>query len=462
MAYAERDAQRIILLESADDGVTWTPVETPVAGAGPGGGLTDVQLRATPVPVSGTVATGALTDTQLRAVAVPVSGTVTATGPLTDTQLRAVAVPVSGTVTATGPLTDTQLRNSAVPVSGTVTASGPVTDAQLRAVPVPVSGTVATSNLPSTVDTNSGNKSASTQRVVLATDQPQLTAALKVDGSAVTQPVSGTVTASGPVTDTQIRATPLPVSGTVTANVGTGTQPVSGTFWQATQPVSGTVTANAGTGPFPVSDNAGSLTVDVDGNALASTTGYPPVTSRGQVVAVKPYLLTKPIFFWMVPSAVHAAAASTLFVDCFNADATALVRIMSIEHIVNLETAVTGVGFEWQLLRTTAVGTGGSAITAWAADTSVSPALDADITCRTKPTGGGNASTSLLWWHTNSEETLAGNQLTGGGLGANILPQFLVDSGQGILLRPSQGLRINQETNSNAGNSAFLIGFTVE
>lgn len=82
-----------------------------------------------------------------------------------------------------------------------------------------------------------------------------------------TQAVSGTVTAnagtgtfavSGPITDTQIRATPLPVSGTVTANVGTGTQPVSGTFWQstqpvsgtfwqATQPVSGTVTANAGT-----------------------------------------------------------------------------------------------------------------------------------------------------------------------------------------------------------------------
>jgi hypothetical protein len=47
-----------------------------------------------------------------------------------------------------------------------------------------------------TVDTNSGVKSAGTQRVVLATDQPQLTNALKVDGSAVTQPVSGTVTAN--------------------------------------------------------------------------------------------------------------------------------------------------------------------------------------------------------------------------------------------------------------------------
>src|SRR5438874_497635 len=40
-----------------------------------GGGLTDTQLRATPVPVSGTVTanTGGLTDTQLRASAVPVS-----------------------------------------------------------------------------------------------------------------------------------------------------------------------------------------------------------------------------------------------------------------------------------------------------------------------------------------------------------------------------------------------------
>jgi hypothetical protein len=39
------------------------------------------------------------------------------------------------------------------------------------------------------VDVNSGNKSAGTQRFVIATDQPQLTNAFKVDGSAVTQPV---------------------------------------------------------------------------------------------------------------------------------------------------------------------------------------------------------------------------------------------------------------------------------
>lgn len=53
-----------------------------IAGGGSGGGLTDAQLRATPVPVSGTVtATGPLTDGQLRATPVPVSGTVTTTPP---------------------------------------------------------------------------------------------------------------------------------------------------------------------------------------------------------------------------------------------------------------------------------------------------------------------------------------------------------------------------------------------
>jgi hypothetical protein len=63
--------------------------------------------------------------------------------------------------------------------------------------------------------------------------------AIKVDGSAVIQPVSGTVTASGPVTDTQLRATPVPVSGTVTVTDGAGALNVIVD--------SGSITANAGT-----------------------------------------------------------------------------------------------------------------------------------------------------------------------------------------------------------------------
>lgn len=77
---------------------------------------------------------------------------------------------------------------------GTVTVTGSIDTNEVK-----VAGT--------STDVNSGLKSTGTQRVVLATDQPQLTNALKVDGSATTQPVS----ISGTV----------PVSGTVTANVGT-------------------------------------------------------------------------------------------------------------------------------------------------------------------------------------------------------------------------------------------------
>ncbi len=67
-------------------------------------------------------------------------------------------------------------------------------------------------------------------------------------------PVSGTVTATGPLTDTQLRATAVPVSGTVSATVSgtvTATGPLTDTQLRATAvPVSGTVTANAGTGTF--------------------------------------------------------------------------------------------------------------------------------------------------------------------------------------------------------------------
>jgi hypothetical protein len=51
----------------------------------------------------------------------------------------------------------------------------------------------------------------------------------------------------------------------VTRNIPSGTQPVSGTFWQATQPVSGTVTANAGSGTMAVSGTFWQATQPVSG-----------------------------------------------------------------------------------------------------------------------------------------------------------------------------------------------------
>lgn len=100
-------------------------------------------------------------------------------------------------------LTETQPVSLASVPTHAVTQSGTWTEANSAAIKTAVetidnivsgAGVNQTQVGGTNIDTNSGNKSAGTQRVVLATDQPQLTNALKVDGSAVTQPVSGTVT----------------------------------------------------------------------------------------------------------------------------------------------------------------------------------------------------------------------------------------------------------------------------
>lgn len=129
-------------------------------------GLTDTQLRATPVPVSGTVSTGGLTDAELRATAVPVSGTFfQATQPVSASSLP---LPTGAATAAlqTQPgvdIGDVTINNASgasavniqdggnsitvdgtVSVSGSVAVTGPLTDAQLRASVVPVSLTSTT------------------------------------------------------------------------------------------------------------------------------------------------------------------------------------------------------------------------------------------------------------------------------------------------------------------------------
>lgn len=168
---------------------------------------------------------------------------------------------------------------------------------------------------------------------------------------------------------------------------------------------------------------------------------------------------SRPMYFYNIASQVHVAAANTVHWDLFNADATLLVRVRNIWQIPNITTAVTGVVFDWKLARTTAVGTGGTAQTAWLPDTSQT-ALDADITCRSKPTGGATEGTILRNYSISSEETNAGTIMIASLGGLELIPQNLGENG--ILLRQNQGLRCVQITNSAAGNTGWLIGFTVE
>lgn len=101
--------------------------------------------------------------------------------------------------------------------NATVVGTGTfVTQATLAAETTKIIGAV--NNLPATVDTNSGNKSASTLRVVLATDQPALTNKLLVTPDSVALPANQSVNVS------QINAvTPLMGNGVT----GTGSQRVT-------------------------------------------------------------------------------------------------------------------------------------------------------------------------------------------------------------------------------------------
>lgn len=195
--------------------------------------LTDVvNTLGSPLQAGGTVAISGT---------VPVSGTVTAntglTQPLTDTQLRASAVPVS---LATAPTT---------PVTGTFwQATQPVSAASL---PLPTGAATAANQISGGPQTGAGVVTATTQRVTLASDGPEVTnsTAIKnsvasidtktpalvsgrqpVDGSGVTQPISAVSLPlpTGASTETTLAAASTKLTdGTQLTRLTDGTNTVS-------------------------------------------------------------------------------------------------------------------------------------------------------------------------------------------------------------------------------------------
>jgi hypothetical protein len=174
----------------------------------------------------------------------------------------------------------------------------------------------------------------------------------------------------------------------------------------------------------------------------------------------------QPVYGLDIPSQVHVAVADTVHWDLFNASNAqtgVLLRVLSIRQIPDVTQVVTGVPFNWKLQRTTAVGTGGAALTPYLADLSQA-ALDAGITARSKPTGGATAGVTLRNFSLSSEETDAGSiQLFAQG-GLELLPAPLLpaNGGRGLVLRPTQGVRVDQVTNSAAGNTGWHVAFTSE
>jgi len=300
-----------------------TVVGNTAAGSGSATNLVTVQGNAggTPIPVTGTLT--ASTDgyattsspTYLNNTFNPLS--LTLAGAL-RVDGSAVTQPVSGTVTANqgGTWTTTVTQATAANLNATVTANGNFNNASVGATASapPVDATYVGGLVTTAVE--SGLTNNDMYPLSLTT-----TGLLRVDGSNVTQPVSGTVTANagtGNFTVVQATAANLnaTVTGTVTSNAGTGNfnnasvgataaaPPADATYMgglvttavesgltngdmyalslttagllrvdgsNVTQPVSGTVTANAGTGTFTVGQaTAANLNATVVGTGTGS------------------------------------------------------------------------------------------------------------------------------------------------------------------------------------------------
>lgn len=152
------------------------------------------------------------------AVTQPVSGTVTANlGTLNGAALDASVTALQVTQGSTTSGQKGSLMQGAV-----TTAAPTYTTAQTSPLSLTTAGALRsdlTTIAGTTVDVNSGTKSAGTQRVVLATDQPALTNALKVDPSAVTSPISAASLPLPTGASTAAKQPALGTAGTPSADV---------------------------------------------------------------------------------------------------------------------------------------------------------------------------------------------------------------------------------------------------
>lgn len=156
---------------------------------------------------------------------------------------------------------------------------------------------------------------------------------------------------------------------------------------------------------------------------------------------------------WTVASqnSANVAAARTNHFDLFNASGSGLVLRVTRLLVIPTLTAVTGVGLTWEVIRTTAVGTGGTTRTPVRHDTAAA-SLPAQVTARSKPSGGATSGDVLYYLNSSSEET---NPYAGLASQLNHLPEPVV-------LREGQGLKVEQTTNSSVGSTNIVMVFTVE
>lgn len=261
------------------------------------------------VPVSGTVTVTQATGTNLHTVVdsstlpsgastsalqTQISGQLPTTlGAKTTANSLAVNIASDQTVPVSGPLTNTQLRATAVPVELAASIGGSAFSSTNYIPSRLTNGTVYIDPSASTVSSGSATASSTTQ--IAGTDgtnthtiKTSATGVVIVDGSAVTQPVSGTVTATNvangatgatvPAQATQVagsdgtnlRAIKVSSTGVVSVDGSAVTQPVSATNLSTNiAQLAGTTTAvNNGTA------SAGTLRVAIASDNTSNTNPF--------------------------------------------------------------------------------------------------------------------------------------------------------------------------------------------
>jgi hypothetical protein len=152
---------------------------------------------------------------------------------------------------------------------------------------------------------------------------------------------------------------------------------------------------------------------------------------------------TLPTYYYNRDGAAGAANQRTI--DLFNASGSGVILRVKKLFLFHNQTAITGIGHTFEVRRTSAVGTGGTSITAVKADTA-NANVPAQVTARASATGGATEGDVLFRIATNPEETLPAAAIHPG---LNWIPEG--PNIQEPLLREGEGFLVKQITSNTAG-----------
>ena len=430
-----------------------------------------ISAAALPLP------TGASTESTLSSLNTKVTTTVNGikvdgsatTQPVSGTFFQAIQ-PISATSLPlpAGAATDATLSSMSakLPALGQTTMSGsqPVVIASNQsAIPVtgtfypatqPISGSVSVSNLPATQPISAASlplpTGAATETTLAALNTKVTTTAngLKVDNSAVTQPVSIATMPTTPVTGTFWQAT-QPVSGSVSVSNFPATQPVSiaasvpvtGTFFQTTQPVSAAtlpLPSGAATAANQTTEIASLATIaGAVGTVSTPAAGIITIQGASSSISVPVSLSSTPLPAGAATSALQTTGNSSLSTIAAN---TANITVSQGSSTAGqtgqlTQAAVTNSAPTYVTGQTSPL----SLTTAGALRTD-SSATTQPVSAASLPLPSGAATSALQTTISNKLPSTLGAQTTSNSMAVNIASDQVVNVLQASLIKGTQGL----------------------